>query len=455
MEDFAYQLTPRSGERLAAADDLAQQANLLGLVVGHRVRETSFGRNAALRLALSGLRRFARQEFGELAASGLPVAEGLKVRVPAFNLHLRGDTLTLRGPEGDGSQLFDLTGLPAGDYALLLESWVALVGATTLGQATQPAIYTGVTDTANKPDATHFYEAGNVNGKGLPDAVFADTTIQTTKALQRQYRLSLIPDRNLIGYQSDLVPAGTVYQVTRHPDLVQAAIPECTPGAWDRAIDRRFLACKLGVVSTTGSALTLHTADFRVADDFEHKGQRPAPLRLTREQLEAWLRSQVQALTVQVQAIESRLAVVEAQRQAALVRADTEQIVMPLRQDGSVLPQRLRFTQEVWDTQAWHDPVAYPTRIRLPFNGVVQVHATATFVADPAAGLRGLRLLQNNLPTAYAQVAPGDANLDTPLTLSAELTVSAGDYLEIEPWQASGATLTVREGATFSVRRIV
>lgn len=464
MEDRSYQLTPRSGERLASADDLAQQANLLGLVVGHRLRETSFGRNAALRLSLSGLRRFVRQEFGEVAISHAPSVNGMTLTVPTMTLHLRGDTLVLRGPDGGGRQNFDLTGLPAGDYAVVLESWVSLVGATTLGQATQPAIYVGVTDGANKPDTTHFYEAGNIGGGGLSEAVLADTTLQTTKALQRQYRLTLIPDRDLDGYQSDLVPAGTTYEGpsmsinitdagTPSTPLVWATVPE-GPGAWDQAVDRRFLACKLAVVTSTGSALAVHVSDIRENDSFDHKGQAPAPVRLSRQDLEEWLSSRIAALSADVLAVETRLAIVESAQQATRVRSDEDQIVLPVNQDGSVIPQRLRFTQELSDPQHWHDPIAYPTRIQVDFSGTVQVNATVTYGAHTAAGLRIIRLLCNGIPTPFAQTAPGDANFDSSLTLIAELTVSAGDWLEIEPWQSTGSPLSVRQGAVLSVRRI-
>lgn len=454
MDQYAFELTPRSGERLNAADELAQQANLLGLAVGHRVRETSFGRNAALRLALSGLRRFVRQEFGELALTELPVVDGLSVAVPPMNLHLRGDTLTLRGPEQGGSQRFDLAGLAPGNYALVLESWVSLVGATTFGQASEPAIYAGVVDQANKPDERHFYEAGNVAGKGLPDAVFADVTPQITKALQRQYRLSLIPDRNLIGYQSDLVPAGTTYAITRVPELVQALVPEGV-GAWDKAVDRRFVACKLAVVTRGDSALTLHVSDSRSPDPFIHLGQAPAPLRLRRQDLEAWLRAEVLAVNARLLASEARIAALEATRSAAQLYSDEEQTVMPVSSNGAVIPQRLRFTRSLTDPENWHDPVAYPTRVRVEFEGVMLITATATFAAGSGAGLRSLRLLKNNLPTVLAQASPGDPGFDTPVTLAGEVPVSPGDFLEIEPWQTSGVTLAVRPGATFSARRLL
>lgn len=85
----------------------------------------------------------------------------------------------------------------------------------------------------------------------------------------------------------------------------------------------------------------------------------------------------------------------------------------------------------------------------------VQVNATASYAPSALVGLRGLRLLQNGLPTAFAQVAPGDAVHDTPVTLSGELAVTPGDVLEVEPWQAAGETLLIRRGAAFSVRRVV
>ena len=128
----------------------------------------------------------------------------------------------------------------------------------------------------------------------------------------------------------------------------------------------------------------------------------------------------------------------------------------PVSGSGSIGPQPLRYTNEIWDTEGWHDKVSYPTRVRVDFTGVAQVTASASFAASPdASGLRGLRLMQNGLPTAAGQTSAGDSQYDSEVTLCAEITVAAGDSLEIEAWQGSAGGLDVRAGASFAVRRLL
>lgn len=454
MELKAFSLTPRSGERLAAADQLAQQANFIGLATGDGVVETSFGRNLGYRIALSNYHRYIRQEFGDASISSVPTAEYLQLTIPKGTMHLLGDSILLRGLNADGSQTFDLRSYPAGSYALVIESWVSVVGATTLGQANQPAMYVGVVDSDHKPDDTHVYLAGNLSGGKLPDGVLADTTIQTFKVFQRQYKISVLPDRDLIGWSGNCLPEDQQYAASNNANVVQCIVPQSLT-AWDTATDRTFTACKLAALTISGGAVTIHSSDIRALAGYIHLGQEPVPVRLTREELESWLRDQVSSIQDSFVTLESRIRTLEAVRQSCQLASDQDQVVAPAGASGGVLPQRLRYTVENWDTEGWHDSISRPTQIWLPFDGVVQVSASATFLKNGAAGMRGLRLLQNGVPTAFAQTTVGDDNFDSSLVLSCELTVASGDYLEIEPWQGTGSNLTVIAGATFNVRRML
>jgi|GEM_PF-5974719 len=455
MFEKPFTLSPHAGDRLKAALDAAHDANLSLALTGHDVIETSQGRNLTAALVHGNLKRVLAAEYGAAAITRAPGTQGLSVRVPACTVLLGGDAFLVAGSEADGSQLLDFTNLPPGAYAVVLESWLALVGPTTQGRATEPAIFSGVTDATAKPSATTLFPAGNADrtADGVSDAALVTATVVTQKFVQRQYRLRVLQDRNLIGYASDAT-LGLPYAASARlgPDVVEAVLPDTQDG-YAKALDRRVHAMKLCVVEHNGSLLTLHVNDFRVADAYQPRGQRPVPLRLTRAAFAQWAHERMTVLATQIDAAQASILALQSEFTHCDLSTITNLQVLTSGLDGA-LPQRLAFTRENSDDQSWHTDAGIPSRVTVNFTGRVHVTASVQFTpSDNATGARVIRLLVDGQRTAFAQSAAPVANLPTLLNLSAEVSVRAGQYLELEAWQNSGTTLTVAAGAAFTVRR--
>ena len=115
------------------------------------------------------------------------------------------------------------------------------------------------------------------------------------------------------------------------------------------------------------------------------------------------------------------------------------------------------FDTELYDDDAWHSTVSNTDRITVNFTGRVQVNANITF--GTATATYGLRIKKNGtiirrITQSLGAAGGGEANS---LFLGAEIDVANGDYLTIEGFQNSGASVNTQTSVintTFAARRI-
>lgn len=106
----------------------------------------------------------------------------------------------------------------------------------------------------------------------------------------------------------------------------------------------------------------------------------------------------------------------------------------------------LALTAEELDTNAFHDDTTNNSRITIPtgLGGTYRVSATVIFT-PAAAGRRVLKIIKNGNTNAIArgEVLANSASYATPVTASALVQLSAGDYLELQVVQDSGSSLAL------------
>jgi hypothetical protein len=438
-----FLLTPRTGDRFRDVELLGDEANLNGALAGNDVMETSVGRNLEKMLQLAPIRRALRAEHGLLAVDASPVVEGQNLRIPSAKVFLNGDSFTLSGIESDGSQLVNLAGLQAGDYAVVIESWKALIGPTSYGQATEPSQFLGVTDTVNKPTSLTLYPSGNIDIlNGPSDLPLVTHTVITQKFLQRQYRVRIIPDRDLLGYTSDVIPLIPVY-----PDLpngaqvrsasytlvgdglYEANLPQM-PSSYLQAFDRHIDAFKLCRVTVGVTGLTLHTRT--LLDQTE-----------TTAQILPARRTLAIATALSIADLVARVVSLEASRGNYTLKTQEPFGIADRDSGGSALPQNIPFPAGIGGINFSHDLVSYPSRLIPNFTGPLTVTASAVFAGSVQGGIRGLRLLVNSQPSGFAANTPTVSGERAEVSLSASLNVVAGQIIEIEAYQTSGAILQI------------
>ncbi len=459
---YPYTLTPNTAEKLRAVKRDAEKANITNALLGHHVMESSYGRNLEKTLTTALVQRNVAAEYGFASMSETPIiTEVVKVNVPRAEVQISGERFTIEGDNPDGSQTFDLTGQSYGFYAIILETWHALVGATTLNKATEPAIYAGVIDNKNKPDQGHFYPRGNIDRIGsstlVPDDNFVSLTVVTQKFEQIQYRLRMVPDQNLtsiptpITFAPDAPPV--FYQsVPNNPYVVEATLPTSLL-SHTVVSDGKMRAVKLAVVEYTGTLSRLYLTDARFEfPPHTDLGQPPIPIILNRKEYGEYIETRLKNLQNELLAAEIRLD-----------RLEDVQGVVELKINGSIVcstfgfasvsNQFIPFSNELADIQLLHDPITDPGRVHSIFNGRVVVNINVTFQPSPL-GFRYIALWRNGLLTPWQVSAPASNVLPNALNLTAEISVSAGDYLEVEMAQDSGQTVNVVD-AYFSVRRVL
>jgi hypothetical protein len=99
---------------------------------------------------------------------------------------------------------------------------------------------------------------------------------------------------------------------------------------------------------------------------------------------------------------------------------------------------------ETFDTDNMHDMVTNPSRITIRTPGKYFVYATIGF--NPGAGIRGSFLSKNGIASGTAG-SYGSSEVSAAITaatsLSDVLDLVAGDYLEVQGYQNSGATAAI------------
>lgn len=109
---------------------------------------------------------------------------------------------------------------------------------------------------------------------------------------------------------------------------------------------------------------------------------------------------------------------------------------------------------ELYDTDNIHDNVTNNTRLTCRTAGTYIVSAYAQFAAN-ATGLRLAQLNVNgNLLTADRRNTVSTAGHPSELSLSAEVQLAVGDYIELIVYHEAGVALNVAAGAALSMARV-
>lgn len=448
MIELEYKLSEATGEKLRDMEAAAEAANIVGLLDGDGMMYTTLGHNMQSRLASSPLRREAHLDQGGFSLSDAPYISGAALCVPRMLGRKDGDSFLLEGPEANGSQLFDLSPLSDGTYAVVLETWLALVGPTTYGKASRPAQYAGVVDTSRKPSAYSLYPAGNIDrlGIGVPDESFVTATIQTQKMLQRQYRIRLIPERNLVGLPSYL---GLSARYSGTGDIVKATAPRASD-AYDLAMDREFLACKLALVTVnSGTYTALVNAPHR---HLKAEGivQSPVPVIPTARRFQSFVTCEIERLDVSDAVLGDRIHALEKLSDGAVYAAERQAI-------QSNTDQRIFFTTEVRDALGWHDNTTVSNRFVMDFEGSLLLICHGAFAAGGTAGTidgtRGLALYINNKDAGLRVMNLALGGVGMGVQLTCEIDVKPGDLLEIAAPHTSVKTDLDLIAARLTMRR--
>lgn len=447
-----FRLTPNTGNRLREVQELVERHNIRATLQGHDTKETSLGRSLAFLVLTRGVAALMKADAALLSLDHAPSVTPDALLIPNTTLRLAGEPLSLT------AQTLSVAQLGLGDYAIVLEAYRALVGPTTAGRETEPAIFATISDSAGKPSATELYPAGCLDfTSGPSDAPLATATVQTQKFEQWQYRIRLIPDRDLAGYASDLIPMMPKYAELPAGEQVPSAnyaplgdglhfalLPD-RPESYARAYDRRLYACKLGVLrmGAAGASLRLNTLQGEEA----WLGDAPALILAGRRELAL---QTAQALKDHA----GRLALLEARSGSLDLHTNEAFAVADEAAGGSALSRCVPFPKAAGNLAGlFHDPLGAPAEVQATEAVRLQISASVTFAPAVDAGVRGLRLLKNGLPTGYVSLAgnaPGAVNASS---LSAQISALPLDRFALEVVQTSGAVLLATE-SVMSISRI-
>jgi hypothetical protein len=281
IPDGTYSIVPTLDPADVMA--LADAVNLVLAIDGNNKPASSHTRSAAYIILREYMRKTAQTELGPAALTKAPTVSGQVVTIPNQLISVDGDPLRLSGTASATSDLqIDFSAAASGQYMIVLETWEELVAPTTT-LLTFPNTFAGVTNTAGKPDATHFYPNGNV-GLGATaeslDSPLVASRLEHQRYLQRQYRVrgitgAFLPDVNLVGTG---VNGGTpVYAATPNNLFLVTAT---TPANGTTVLtDIKYKAVKLCVVIKPVSAgpLVVYTSDQTAPANYVLQGQPPIP----------------------------------------------------------------------------------------------------------------------------------------------------------------------------------
>lgn len=444
-----FELTPYYGDQMRGMQALAHEAGVRQLVDGHGMIYTSAGHNLAGEVMLAQLGRFIAGQVGDSFCAGLEIRGG-KLVVSRGQAFVGGVQLMLQGAEKDGSQLFALDGLPVGRYALVLETWDALVGITTYGRSTIPSFFAGVENKENKPSKTTLYAAGNVQAtQFISDQSAVTSTLETQRIVQSQYILRLIPERDLRGvYATAAHPLDRAATVYAGDGDVLTALSPLSETSNSVAIDRAFKACKLAIVRIEDTGATLEINAQHLHREASGKGQSPLPMVPNLSRYQRFVTSEIERLDVAGAGDRVRLEALEQLREAGVYEAG---LVQPVAHNHE---QVIQFTRDVRDPLGWHDHVVSTGRFICDFAGQMGVSCHAVLAAG-GGGIRALKLKKNGLETDLFMNTAAVAEHQAALQLVGELDVVAGDVLEVYVLQVSEQAAPLQlERARLTLRRL-
>ena len=115
------------------------------------------------------------------------------------------------------------------------------------------------------------------------------------------------------------------------------------------------------------------------------------------------------------------------------------------------------FAAENWDTDAFHDNVTNNTRLTVPagLGGRYLVIGGCTFALN-ITGVRSIRLRVNGAGTNDSFTMLPTTGLATIMSVSRELLLNAGDYVELLAYQTSGGALNAlaQQGTFLYCRKV-
>lgn len=96
---------------------------------------------------------------------------------------------------------------------------------------------------------------------------------------------------------------------------------------------------------------------------------------------------------------------------------------------------------EDYDTDAYHD-AGTPTRLTVPSTGYYAFGGSLEFAAN-TTGYRDIKIRVNGTSVKFRTKAPAAQSGGHPMTISGQLALTAGDYIEFVAAQTSGGALNV------------
>lgn len=109
----------------------------------------------------------------------------------------------------------------------------------------------------------------------------------------------------------------------------------------------------------------------------------------------------------------------------------------------------LTFDSERWDSQAMHSTVSNTSRVTIPasWGGQYHIGAHVAWAVGPST-TRGVFIFLNATYHITGTAHPADTVLNASTSTSTLYGVVAGDYVEVQVYQATGANLNTLSGSS-------
>lgn len=107
----------------------------------------------------------------------------------------------------------------------------------------------------------------------------------------------------------------------------------------------------------------------------------------------------------------------------------------------------ISFDSEDYDTDSYHEAVTNPSRLTVPATGYYSIQGMCRWAGTANGGERSGHIIVNGGSTPAARICsssiPPDASAPTCHAFACTAHLTAGDYVEMRVYQASGATLSI------------
>lgn len=105
----------------------------------------------------------------------------------------------------------------------------------------------------------------------------------------------------------------------------------------------------------------------------------------------------------------------------------------------------LSFDSKRWDSGQLHDSATNPSRLKAPTEGKYYIFANITWESPIGSGVWGLRLQLNGKTVIAEQSMPNpQLPFRTSMSVGTLYALAAGDYVEVQVLQISGALMFIR-----------